>query len=799
MRTLMACLAAVVVSIGCSGGGSSGGGGDDTPPPAPAQLPIAVDDTATTEPGVAIDIDVLANDVDDAGVGLTVVAFTQAANGAVGLNGNGTLRYTPRGAFRGNDSFTYTVEDGNLETASATVRIEVVTLTQAEPDQATTAEDSAVTIDVTSNDVDGPGTGLTVVAVSLGSSGSVRINADNTVTYSPVRNFFGDDTFTYTIEDNDGERSTGDVAVTVTPVNDPVTLSMLIERAAVSRGGLVEVVVTADDPDDIALIELIADVDGSLATTDDQAPLGSPFFELDGLPDARFVEIDGTLPPSFFVVARAGDGKSAEAVEVSAAPVSFSNVAHAASTGGSDFDAGLDVAVLGDDGYAAAGQFSGRAVFGVGQPGEQIIDALGGTDLYIAAYHGDGSLRWLEIIGGAADESDIAISSAVTAAGETVFACAPFEGTIGFASGTVSLQAIDGTDIFVASYSEAGAFRWARRISGPDLTEAGDRGLGIAAHSDGSVVVAGQLEQTLTFGAGGRRSTTLTSAGRSDIFLARYSRDGDLEWAVRAGGLGEDVALAVDRTTDGGSIVTGSFFAEATFGFDEAAETTLAAAGISDIFLARYDASGRLEWARRAGGAAAESGLDVAVFDDDSCALTGELFGDATFGAGEARARTLSGIEGPDGFIARYDADGSLFWVQRAGGADNGRGDRGRAITALPDGSAIVVGAFESEIVFEGDGEDPVRLTGSGASEVFIARIDSGGALRWARKATGADLGVDGDAAVGVASFRDGSCVITGVFDDALTLGAGDVNETTLSSGPAPDAFHGYYNADGGF
>ncbi len=94
-------------------------------------------------------------------------------------------------------------------------------------DTATTLEDTAVTINVITNDVDQDGDALTITAVTQGTNGAVANNGNGTVLYSPATNFFGTDFFTYTISDGFGRSATGGVSITVLPVNDPPTLSPL--------------------------------------------------------------------------------------------------------------------------------------------------------------------------------------------------------------------------------------------------------------------------------------------------------------------------------------------------------------------------------------------------------------------------------------------------------------------------------------------------------------------------------------------------------------------------------------------
>ncbi|MBS0122685.1 Ig-like domain-containing protein [Thetidibacter halocola] len=89
----------------------------------------------------------------------------------------------------------------------------------AEDDSATTPEDTAVVIDVLSNDSDPDGDALTVTGATV-DIGTVTVNPDNTLRYVPPADYNGPATITYTIEDPAGNSATGEVAVTVEPVND---------------------------------------------------------------------------------------------------------------------------------------------------------------------------------------------------------------------------------------------------------------------------------------------------------------------------------------------------------------------------------------------------------------------------------------------------------------------------------------------------------------------------------------------------------------------------------------------------
>ena len=213
----------------------------------PDQAPAAVDDFAVTPSGTAVTVPVLANDVDPNGDTLSVVAGSlsvPANGGAVQLNGDGTVTYTPLAGFKGVDTFTYDVTDGLL-TSTATV---FVTVLNAPPvamdDDVTTAPDTPIDIAVLADDSDPNGDVLTVIGVTPPGNGSVVVNADGTVTYTPNPGFKGTDTFIYTITDGTDMAS---ATVTVIVPNNPPNAAN--DARTTESGVAVTVPVLANDSD----------------------------------------------------------------------------------------------------------------------------------------------------------------------------------------------------------------------------------------------------------------------------------------------------------------------------------------------------------------------------------------------------------------------------------------------------------------------------------------------------------------------------------------------------------------------
>ncbi len=226
--------------------------------------PVANADTATTTEDRALAINVTANDTDVDGDRLTVAAITAGpANGTAEIVNN-QIRYTPNADFNGEDKLTYSVDDGQGGTAEAELTIAVTPLNDAPvavADEATTDEDTAVTIDVLANDTDVDGDGLTVTTVGGARLGTVAIAEDgSSLTYTPKADANGTDTFTYTVSDGT-LRATSTVTVTVNPVNDaPVAVD---DKATTAEDQALVVDVVRNDTDiDSSALQLSKIVDG---------------------------------------------------------------------------------------------------------------------------------------------------------------------------------------------------------------------------------------------------------------------------------------------------------------------------------------------------------------------------------------------------------------------------------------------------------------------------------------------------------------------------------------------------------
>lgn len=218
------------------------------------QPPTATNDTATTAPGVAILIDVLANDSDPNGDPLSISIDGAPQHGTAVVQ-NGKVLYTPNSGFSGTDNFTYVASDDKGGTATALVTITVNGsggsnhAPTAANDVAATTSGSAVTIDVLANDADPDGDALAITIDGPPSHGVATVT-NGKIVYTPETGFVGGDSFTYIVSDGKGGTATASVTVTVNDAGGsnhaPVAGN---DSATTTQGTAVTINVLANDSD----------------------------------------------------------------------------------------------------------------------------------------------------------------------------------------------------------------------------------------------------------------------------------------------------------------------------------------------------------------------------------------------------------------------------------------------------------------------------------------------------------------------------------------------------------------------
>lgn len=459
---------------------------------------------------------------------------------------------------------------------------------------------------------------------------------------------------------------------------------------------------------------------------------------------------------------------------------------------------------------------AGDAVFAVGvvsddasgdtTVGGEVLETYGsGQSILVARFDAtDGAIEWVASAGGtsgglALDVAAAPDASAVYVTGQYTGSPAEFGTEVATDSDTTMntyfLAKYEGTD---DDGDGQGDVLWVVDAGGSGA----DAGRGVAVGPDGSVYVTGVLDNDIgvdtTFegAVGASKVLARPCNGAEQLFVAKYSPAGEVLWvAGSVTDAAETTFLARGRGIDvdpaGNVYVTGSFVGfdfrlcdsgttpgcPASTCFGSVSSQYWDAPGIyyhEDVFVAKYDSDGSVQWVTRAGNSfttSAEQEYGLAVESDGTNVyVLGTFEADIAFCENPSTTcpsdQTLAAIGDPDMFIASYDASGAVFrWARGMGAAGAWVDPWWLALST--DGGVYVTGQFNtngSAAQFGLSTEDcysPLASNGVSSGDGFLARYESNGDLRWARRMGGTGW----DEAHGVAVADDGTAFVAGHFN----------------------------------
>jgi len=402
---------------------------------------------------------------------------------------------------------------------------------------------------------------------------------------------------------------------------------------------------------------------------------------------------------------------------------------------------------------AITGYFSDSVAFG-GSTARKAAN----IDTYVSKYGPDGAHLWTATFGGKGE--DVGNGIAIDEDGYIT--------VVGLFSdvmevGTTPLKSAGSDDIFIVRLTPEGDIAWARRVGGTDSDAAHD----VVTGKSGDIVVTGSFKKSMQVG-----KDTIASQGNEDIFVLKLDSDGYLEWIVRHGGRYRDFGQQVEMTGDGGVVLlaeftddvsfggevlknqgnrdlalvamnpdgshrwsksfgspfnelglglavdpagnivlTGSFDNEITFGGD-----VFKSQGESDIYVAKFDASGGHLWSKAYGAAREDIGHSVAVDTFGNIVVGGWFWHSVDFGGGELES--TSGNK--DAFLLKLSESGEHLWSKRLGDRDH---DQIRGVAIHHSGRIAAAGIFRFSLQFAGESLESARKPQDKAppADAFVA------------------------------------------------------------------------------
>ncbi len=378
--------------------------------------------------------------------------------------------------------------------------------------------------------------------------------------------------------------------------------------------------------------------------------------------------------------------------------------------------------------------------------------------------------EWAKNFGGSDPESEPSV--ATDNDGNVFLTGNFFSATLTIGSTTLTNDSAGVPDMFLVKMDNNGNVLWATSAGGNDQ----DRAFSVAVDADGNCYVAGSFKSpSITFG-----TTTLTNASSGyDCFIVKYDADGNVLWAMRAGGGSNEFPKHI--VADASGIYIAGYYYSPTITFGS---VTLTNTGSPDLFVVKLDTSGNGLWGQSVNGGTFGSEIPVSFVSDGAgnCYVTCRVsYGTSVIAGTDTFTYGANGC----GLVIKYNTAGNLSWSTQLD----------TAAWVYPAGLAVDVA--DNTLYLTGTfGDTSFTFAGTTLSnpitepKVFLAKFAGDGNELWAKSVTS-----DHDE-VGIASVvvdATGNCFVMGSFeDDPITVGS-----DTLQNAGQQDIFMAKLNSSG--
>ena len=263
------------------------------------------------------------------------------------------------------------------------------------------------------------------------------------------------------------------------------------------------------------------------------------------------------------------------------------------------------------------------------------------------------------------------------------------------------------------------------------------------------------------------------------ISFVSYGKAQTQTWQWATGPLGSSTVTAITTDVSGNAYITGQFLGTLILDADTITDTE---GPYQEVYVAKYDVAGNLLWARFGKGYADAAGLSADAHGN--LYLTGSFYNDSvSFGSYTLTDPNRSN-EKNDIFLVKYDATGNVLWAKNLGGINN---DEAHGVSTDLSDNVYITGNFTGNSLTLNN----IALQHLGATDGFIAKLDSNGNAGWIRNIGSAYR--DGSAAV--CADSKGNVFMAGYFINSA-LYSGSLSNA-VSSPYADNMFINKYDSSG--
>lgn len=455
--------------------------------------------------------------------------------------------------------------------------------------------------------------------------------------------------------------------------------------------------------------------------------------------------------------------------------------------GGVGYDFVTSVAIDDSNNVVIGGQFADTVDFNPGAGVNLLYGQSKNSNAFLAKYDSLGKHIWSFALNSSFSSytTEVRID-----ANSNILATGHFSDTADFdpSASSANLMAYGGTDVFLAKYRPNGQYIWAKQIGGSSSESA----YSMALSTKGNVFLTGSFRDTADFDPSSG-SATLTSYYQNDLFLAKYSSNGQYLWAEHLGDSnGYIIASEIALDTNENFYITG--FIGGSIDFDPSSSSNVLL-GLTDGYVAKYDSSGNFNWAFLIGGNGSDRGHTITA-DNFGYVWAGGLFsGEVDFnpGIGIAKLNSKVNYARQASYFARYEQSKGTY---KAAWSTTDRKGGPEAILGLvhdSKGNIYTTGYYYGKVDF-----DPAcnvnMLNGKVMYTSFVAKYDTLGRLQWAHKLGDSTWVITTD----IACDSSDNIYVLGRFGDQLDLDPSSKSYMISSKG-YEDAFLAKYNSNGQF
>lgn len=234
-----------------------------------------------------------------------------------------------------------------------------------------------------------------------------------------------------------------------------------------------------------------------------------------------------------------------------------------------------------------------------------------GAEMFLAKFDSCGTFKWARRAGG---NYEMRAKSVATDAAGNVFVCG-YSRSDTTKFGTIKMVQRDYYDGFVTKYDANGTALWVTRIDG----DYHDRAISLVVDNGGNVLVTGYFSSSYLRCGTDSVANRNGSSGYEDIFIVKLDNNGNSQWVRGGNGDYDDYANAIGTDAAGNVYVAGGFGSSyIRFGND-----STALSGYYDIFIVKYDASGNEQWLRTAGNTSYDEAFGLATDPAGNSYITG--------------------------------------------------------------------------------------------------------------------------------------------------------------------------------